>query len=104
MQLHEAINHAVERDARPARPAGARSLYGKPPYSWPGVHGPGIMGFGVPPHANATMSFELACTGVATSCKFKILARSLRVDVTSLLDILYARGQNSSDRPQGPEP
>ena len=50
------------------------------------------MGFGVPPHANATMSFELACTGVATSCKFKILARWLRVDVTSsLLDIICMR-------------
>ena len=101
MQLHAAIMQSSEMHGRRDLPS---AVYGKPPYSWPGVHGPGIMGFGVPPHANATMSFELACTGVATSCKFKILARSLRVDVTSLLDILYARGQNSSDHPQGAEP
>ena len=37
---------------------------------WSPVHVPGIMGFGIPPFAKATLVVELLCD----RCKFKITA------------------------------
>lgn len=40
------------------------------PFAWNDANVPGIMGFGIPPHATATLVVELLCRG----CKFKILS------------------------------
>ena len=61
MQSHEmsGVRHPVYKSEPPAEP-----------FTWTPVHVPGIMGFGVPPHASATLIVELLCE----RCKFKIVS------------------------------
>ena len=40
------------------------------PFRWIPQHVPGIAGFGVPPHATATVALELLCD----ACKFKVIS------------------------------
>ena len=67
LQAHQAImqSHEMEGVRHP--------VYGAEPYVWPDPRVLGIMGFGIPPHATATMQIELCCPG-SQSCKFKLIA------------------------------